>query len=96
MQTPVRQTSGTAIFSLIAGVLGWTLLPFLGSIAAIISGHMARAQIRREPERLEGNGLALAGLLLGWSSVIIAILSVIAIIVFFGGLAAVAAYAAHQ
>ncbi|QWP75995.1 DUF4190 domain-containing protein [Lysobacter sp. K5869] len=96
MQIPVRQTSGAAIFSLIAGVLGWTLLPFLGSIAAIVSGHMARAQIRREPDRLDGDGLAIAGLVLGWASVIIAVLSVIALVVFFGGLAAILAFLSQQ
>lgn len=96
MQTPVRQTSGTAIFSLVCGLLGWSLAPFLGSLAAIVSGHMARAQIRREPERLEGDGLALAGLILGWSSAIIGALGIIAAIVFFGGLAAILAYAGMQ
>lgn len=96
MQNIVRQTSGTAIFSLVCGLLGWTLLPFLGSLAAIVSGHLARAQIRREPERLEGDGLAMAGLILGWSSAIIGALSVIAVILFFGGLAAILAYTGMQ
>jgi len=96
MQAPIRQTSGLAIFSLISGVLGWTLLPFLGSLAAIVSGHMARAQIRRAPDRLDGDGLAIAGLVLGWASVIIGILSVIAFVVFFGGLAVVLAFLGQQ
>lgn len=96
MQAPIRQTSGLAIFSLIAGVLGWTLLPFLGSLAAIVSGHMARGQIRRAPDRLDGDGLAIAGLVLGWASVIIAILSVIVFVVFFGGLAVVLALLSQQ
>ena len=96
MQAPIRQTSGLAIFSLISGVLGWTLLPFLGSLAAIVSGHTARAQIRRAPDRLDGDGLAIAGLVLGWASVIIGILSVIAFVVFFGGLAVVLALLGQQ
>ncbi|MDG2526684.1 DUF4190 domain-containing protein [Stenotrophomonas sp. HITSZ_GD] len=83
----VRQTSTLAIISLIAGILGWTVLPFLGSLTAIITGHMARGEIRREPARYEGDGLALAGLILGWVNVAIWILGVLAFVLFFGGLA---------
>jgi hypothetical protein len=43
----IRRTSNLAIVSLVCGVLGWTLAPFLGSIIAVITGHMARAEIRR-------------------------------------------------
>ncbi|ALN65454.1 putative membrane protein [Lysobacter antibioticus] len=91
MRMPVRQTNVLAIISLIAGILGWTLLPLVGSLGAIITGHMARGQIRREPDRYDGNGLAIGGLILGWGSVIIALLSLIVIVLFFGGLATVLA-----
>lgn len=82
-----RQTSTLAIVSLVAGILGWTLLPFLGSIGAIVTGHLARAEIRREPQRLDGDGLALAGLILGWLSVATWIAAALAFVLFFGGLA---------
>ena len=85
-----RPTSALAITSLVSGILGWTLLPFLGSIAAVICGHMARAEIRRDPN-LDGDGMAVAGLGLGWVSIalgVLAILLVIVAILFFGGLAA--------
>ncbi len=93
MQMHVRQTSPLAITSLIAGVLGWTLMPFLGSLVAIVAGHMARGQIRREPERYEGSGLAVAGLILGWSVFLLAVLGILVFVLFFGGLAAIAAMA---
>lgn len=83
----IRQTSTLAIVSLVAGLLGWTMLPMVGCIAAIITGHMARAEIRREPERLEGDGLAIAGLILGWLGIALSVLVVVAIFMFFGGLA---------
>lgn len=60
------QTSGMAIASLVMGIAGWTLFPFLGSILAIIFGYAARKEIRAQPERLTGDGLAVAGLVLGW------------------------------
>lgn len=60
----------------------------VGSIVAIITGHLARSEIRSHPAEIEGNGLAVAGLVLGYAMVVIAILSVIAVLLFFGGLAA--------
>jgi len=87
MSLPPRQTSPLAIVSLIAGILGWTALPFLGSVVAIITGHMARAEIRRRPLELEGGGMALAGLIMGWVVVIGSLLALLAILMFFGGLA---------
>lgn len=86
MNVPARQTSTLAIISLIAGILGWSLLPFLGSIGAIITGHMARAEIRREPQRLDGDGFAVAGLILGWLSVVLWIIGILVFVLFFGGL----------
>lgn len=89
-----RRTSSLAVVSLVAGLLGWTLAPWLGSLIAIITGHMARSEIRREPHAVEGDGLAIAGLVLGWSMVLVSLLTLLAIVLFFGGLAAVAALVA--
>lgn len=82
----MRQTSTLAIVALVSGLLGWTLLPWLGSIVAIITGHLARAEIAREPERLEGNGMALAGLILGYSMLAITLVGIALMLLFFGGL----------
>lgn len=87
--TTVSTTNGYAVAALTLGILGWTLIPFLGSIGAIIFGHIARGQIRRQPQ--DGDGLALAGLILGWISVGLWLIGVICFILFFGGLAALAA-----
>ena len=89
MKTPAKETSTLAITSLISGILGWTLLPWLGSIVAIITGHMARKEIRNNPATKEGDGMALAGLIMGWAMVALSILSLIVIVLFFGGLLAV-------
>ena len=94
MSVPPRRTSSLAVVSLVAGLLGWTLAPWLGSIIAIITGHMARAEIRREPAALEGDGLAVAGLALGWAMVVLSVMIVLAFVLLFGGLAALAAFAA--
>ncbi|MBS0230539.1 MAG: DUF4190 domain-containing protein [Proteobacteria bacterium] len=93
MNTPVRQTNSLAVVSLVCGILGWTLLPFLGSIVAIVCGHMARSEIRRNPQTQEGDGLAVAGLVLGYLVIALSVLAVVAVILFFGGLAAIIAFA---
>ncbi|MBP6627604.1 MAG: DUF4190 domain-containing protein, partial [Arenimonas sp.] len=82
-----RQTSTLAIISLVSGLLGWTLVPFLGSLAAVVTGHMARAEIRRNPAGMEGDGMAIAGLVLGYAVIILSLLTLLAIIFVFGGLA---------
>jgi hypothetical protein len=82
-----RPTSNLAIFSLVSGLLGWTLLPWLGSLAAVVLGHMARAEIRRSNGGLDGDGLAIAGLVLGWAMIVISLLTILAVVLFFGGLA---------
>jgi uncharacterized membrane protein len=75
MQTPVVMpvagTNGLAIASLACGLAQFVVGP-LGTIPAIVLGHLARGQIRRSGQ--QGAGLALAGLLLGWAAVILAIL----------------------
>src|SRR3954451_19428646 len=69
------ETNGLAIASLTAGIL-W--LGWLGSIAAVIFGHVALAQIKRAGGRETGQGLAIAGLVLGWFGVGVLLLIVLA------------------
>ena len=88
MNAPMRQTSTLAVVSLVFGILGWTLLPFLGSLVAVVCGHMARGEIRRAQGALEGDGMAVAGLVLGYLVIGLSVLAVLAAILFFGGLAA--------
>lgn len=87
-----NRTSTLAVISLVAGILGWTLLPFLGSLGAIITGHMARSEIRRAAGTVDGNGLAIAGLVLGWGSVVVTIIGILVAVMFFGGIAALLAW----
>jgi hypothetical protein len=60
---PSRKTSGMAIASLVLGVL-W--IYWIGSILALIFGYVAKKEIRDSREPMEGNGLATAGVVLGW------------------------------
>lgn len=94
MNAPNRTLSAMAITSLVAGLLGWTLMPWLGSLLAIVTGHLARAEIRREPDALDGDGFAVAGLVLGYAMLASTLLAIIIVLAFFGGLAALFAWAA--
>ncbi|WP_256646863.1 DUF4190 domain-containing protein [Thermomonas paludicola] len=95
MSTPIRQTSVLAVVSLVFGILGWNLLPFVGSVVAVICGHMARSEIRRSQGTLEGDGLAVAGLVMGYLIIGLSVLVVAALFLFFGGLAALIAMSGH-
>lgn len=70
-------TSGMAIASLILGISGLTIVPFFASIAAIIIGYMARNEIRQRPDELGGDGLALAGIIMGWIAVGVTVLGLL-------------------
>ena len=63
---PAQTTSTLAIVSLISGIVSWFLIPFIAAIAAVITGHMAKSEIRKSNGVLTGNGLATAGLVLGY------------------------------
>ncbi len=65
---PVSQVkdSTLAIVSLIGGIVTWTVIPILGAIVAIITGHMAKSEIKKSAGMLKGNGMATAGLILGY------------------------------
>jgi hypothetical protein len=76
---PAPRTSTSAVISLIAGIAGWFLLPILGPIIAVITGHIAKSEIRRSMGQITGDGLATFGLILGYLQLILACCSICAI-----------------
>ena len=69
-------TCGEAIASLVCGVCVFLLGPIAG-IPAVITGHIARKKIRNSGGTISGSGMALAGLILGYASIIVVILAVL-------------------
>ena len=65
-QAPYGQTSTLAVVSLVMGIVSWIALPVIGAIAAVITGHMARNEIKQSLGRITGDGMATAGLVLGY------------------------------
>lgn len=58
---PARTTNGMAIASMVLGIV-WVY--WIGSILALIFGYLALNEIRRN--RQAGEGMAIAGIVLGW------------------------------
>jgi len=69
-----RTTSAMAIVSLVFGIAAWCMLPVVGAVVAIVCGHLARAEIRRGQGQLEGEGFAIAGLVLGYVQIAFGVL----------------------
>lgn len=67
-------TSSMATVSLIAGILGLTIFPFIGSIVAVITASMAKKEILASRGALSGEGLAKAGGILGWIGIALGVL----------------------
>ncbi len=74
----VTQTgySGLAIASMVLGIV-WVY--WIGSILALVFGYIARRQIKQTGK--SGNGMAIAGIVLGWVGVATLILVIILVIV---------------
>lgn len=81
--TAAVPTSGLAVASLVLGASS-TVFCILAGIPAIICGHLARSEIRHSGGRLGGDGMAVAGLVLGYLSMAILIPFAMFFLVFVG------------
>ncbi|MDQ1113541.1 putative membrane protein [Microbacterium testaceum] len=80
---PAR-TNVLAIVSLVASLVGFVLiLPVVGSIAGVIMGHISLKQIKERGER--GRGMALAGVIIGYVTLLFVILFIIGISILIAG-----------
>jgi len=73
-----RKTNTLAVVSLISSLVGIFILPFIGSVVGIITGHMSLSQIKRTAEG--GRGFGLAGTIVGWVGLALAIIGTIVLI----------------
>ena len=84
MTIPKTKTNGFAIASLVFGII-W--LGFLGSILAVICGHVALSEINKSnwtgsPGRQTGKGMAIVGLSLGYLGLALLVVAMVALSVF--------------
>ena len=64
-------TNGSAVASLVLGIVGLTGFPFIPSILALVFGYKGRREITQSAGTQSGLGLAKAGIVLGWIGVIL-------------------------
>lgn len=70
-QTDERR-KGMAVLSFVLGLCSFVLcLSFISAIPAIILGHVARKRAARSPEQFGGRGFAIAGIVLGYVSILL-------------------------
>lgn len=79
--TPTQTTNVWAVVSLISSVLSWLGLFGIGGIVGIVAGIVARNEIAASRGAQSGDGLALAGIILGAVNVL---LSCIGLLCLFG------------
>lgn len=74
------RTSRAAIASLVCGILGFLTGPITG-IPALITGHIARKKIRNSGGTLAGSGMALTGLIFGYTSTVVVLAHFVLILI---------------
>lgn len=77
---PAR-TNTLAIIALVTGIAQFFGFWLLGTIPAVVCGYIARRQIRETGE--QGDGMALAGLVLGWIGIALTVIVVVFAIIAF-------------
>jgi hypothetical protein len=71
-----KSLSNNAFLSFIAGIMGITILPILGSTLAIILGNRAKQEIDQNWGTMKGETFAQVGVILGWVGLGLSFLSV--------------------
>ena len=79
----VLPTSTLAIVSLVSALLGFTLFPVIGGIVALVTGYMARNETRAIPARFSGDGMATAGIIMGWIQIGLLVIGICCTIAYF-------------
>src|SRR3954451_22884948 len=90
-QQPPPPTSGAATASLVLGICGLVVCPFVCSVLALVFGYQAREQIDESDGQLGGGphagagvgvrwGGGVAGIVLGWVGVGLCVLAVAAFV----------------
>jgi hypothetical protein len=96
LNTTVLPSSTLAIVSLVAGVLGFVMLPVIASIVALWTGYAARKETRAIPPTASGDGMATAGIVMGWIQLGLAVVGLCCIILYFGFFAALIGSSINQ
>jgi uncharacterized membrane protein len=78
---PPLPANTLAVASFILGITSYSIFPIIGAIAAVVTGHMAKQEIKTNPYKYSGEGFATAGLILGYAHLALAFISLVLIII---------------
>ena len=92
----ILPTSTMAVVSLVAAILGFSALPLIGGIVALITGYAARKETRSTPPTASGDGLATAGIVMGWIQLVLAVVSICCFIAYFVFVVAAVVTTSHR
>jgi hypothetical protein len=70
----VIRTNGLAIAAMVSGIL---FLTTVGAVLAIVFGHVALGQIKGARGLQRGNGMAVAGLVLGYGGLAVIVIALL-------------------
>ena len=74
-----KKNSTLAVVSLVTGIL--SIIPccnfYIMSIAAIVTGLLAKKEIKEKPDQLSGGGMATAGIVMGAIGFVISVIMLI-------------------
>lgn len=73
LQPKPKKKRGLAIASLVLSIIGGYPWASTASIIAVIFGHVALYKIKKDPNAYSGKGIAVAGLILGYLGIALAI-----------------------
>ena len=79
----ILPSSTLAIVSLVAGILSFVFVPVIGAIVALITGYMARGETRSIPPKASGDGMATAGIILGWVHIGLIVIGICCFVLWF-------------
>ena len=77
---PKPKTSPGSVWSLVLGILGFICCGIFTAIPAVICGHVSYSKIKKSGGTLAGDGMALAGLILGYIGIAISIVFMLVIV----------------
>jgi len=77
------RTNAMAVGALVSGIVAWVAAPLVAAVVAVVLGHLARGQIRRNGE--EGDGMAVGGLVLGYTNILFSLIVVAGFIALLAG-----------
>lgn len=83
MNETMLPTSTLAIVSLVSALLGFTFVPVIGGIVAIVTGFMARSETRSIPPKASGDGMATAGIIMGWIQLGLLVVGICCAVIYF-------------